>query len=102
MSEHAKTCSFAIALFTADDKVVTGSGAEYLQPRPNVIYETGWFVGRLGKERVLILLQDGTEIYSDFDGVNRIQFRSDVDDKFKKIRGGIGSVGLNTIRDHST
>jgi hypothetical protein len=52
---HAQTCSYAIALFTADDRVITRGGEEYWQPRPNVIFETGWFVGRLGKERVLIL-----------------------------------------------
>ncbi|PYL75127.1 MAG: hypothetical protein DMF26_08990, partial [Verrucomicrobia bacterium] len=83
--QHARTCSYAIALFTADDKVMTKSG-EYSQPRPNVIFETGWFVGRLGKERVLILLQEQVKIYSDFEGVNRIHFRDDVEDKFRAIR----------------
>jgi hypothetical protein len=91
---HAKTCSYAIALFTADDKVTTKSSEEYWQPRPNVIFETGWFVGRLGKERVLILLQEGVKIYSDFDGVNRIQFREDIDDKFRAIRAELEASRL--------
>jgi hypothetical protein len=91
---HAQTCSYAIALFTADDKVITKRGEEYWQPRPNVIFETGWFVGRLGKERVLILLQEGVKIYSDFDGVNRIQFRDDVEDKFRAIRAELEALGL--------
>jgi hypothetical protein len=99
--EHAQVCSFAIALFTADDKVISKSGEEYWQPRPNVIYETGWFVGRLGKERVLILLQEDVKIYSDFDGVNRIQFRSDVDDKFRQIRAELAISGLIKITDRS-
>jgi hypothetical protein len=92
--DHAQSCSYAIALFTADDKVVTKRGEEYWQPRPNVIFETGWFVGRLGKERVLILLQDGVRIYSDFDGVNRVQFQENVDDKFRAIRGELNAAGL--------
>jgi predicted nucleotide-binding protein len=91
---HAQTCSYAIALFTADDRVITRGGEEYWQPRPNVIFETGWFVGRLGKERVLILLQEGVKIYSDFDGVNRIQFRDDVEDKFRAIRAELKASGL--------
>src|SRR5262249_6876766 len=33
---HAQTCSYAIALFTADDRVITKRGEEYWQPRPNV------------------------------------------------------------------
>ena len=91
---HAQTCSYVIALFTADDKVVTKRGEEYWQPRPNVIFETGWFAGRLGKDRILILLQEGVRIYSDFDGVNRIQFRDDVDEKFRAIRAELEAAGL--------
>ena len=74
--------------------MITKRGEEYWQPRPNVIFETGWFVGRLGKERVLILLQEGVKIYSDFDGVNRIQFRDDVEDKFRAIRAELKASGL--------
>lgn len=58
--EHAKHCTFALALFTPDDLVVKHD-EEYRQARPNVIFETGWFVGRLGKERVIILLKEGTK-----------------------------------------
>jgi hypothetical protein len=92
--QHAQTCAYAIALFTADDKVATKTGDEYWQARPNVIFETGWFVGRLGKERVLILLQEGVKIYSDFDGVNRIHFRSDIEDKFRAIRTELEAAQL--------
>lgn len=91
---HAQTCSFAIALFTADDKVIAKNGEQYWQPRPNVIFEAGWFVARLGKERLLILLQEGVKIHSDFDGVNRIQFRDDVEDKFRAIRAELEASGL--------
>jgi predicted nucleotide-binding protein len=83
--QHAQSCSYAIALFTADDHITTKTGDQYWQPRPNVIFETGWFVGRLGKQRVLILLQEGVKIHSDFEGVNRIQFLTDVEDKFRAI-----------------
>ena len=92
--DHAQHSSYAVALFTADDRVVGENGAEYWQPRPNVIFETGWFVGRLGKERVLILRQEGVQIYSDFEGVNRIQFRSDVEDKFRPIQEELQAAGL--------
>lgn len=91
---HAQTCSFAIALFTRDDTITPKTGETYWQARPNVIFETGWFVGRLGKERVLILLQEGVKIYSDFEGVNRIEFRDDVGDKFGRIQAELEAAGL--------
>ena len=37
---YAQTCSYAIAVFTPDDEVVS-NGDTYLQARPNVIYELG-------------------------------------------------------------
>jgi len=43
---YAETCAYAIAIFTPDDEVST-SGETYLQARPNVIYELGWFADGL-------------------------------------------------------
>jgi predicted nucleotide-binding protein len=83
--ENARYCTFAFALFTPDDLVVK-SEEKYHQARPNVIFETGWFVGRLGKERVMILLKEGTKIYSDFDGVSRVHYKEDVKDVFLQIQ----------------
>ncbi|MGC1481659.1 MAG: nucleotide-binding protein [Chthoniobacterales bacterium] len=91
---HAQTCSFAIALFTADDLVTTKAGASYAQARPNVGFETGWFVGRIGKERVLILLQDDVRIHSDFDGVNRVQFRDNIGEKYREIQAEMKAAKL--------
>lgn len=45
---YAETCSYAIALFTPDDEVASGD-EKYPQARPNVVYELGWFCGRLGR-----------------------------------------------------
>lgn len=87
-------CSYAIALFTPDDAITTGNSAQYKQARPNVIFETGWFVGRLGKERVLILFREGTKIHSDFDGVNRVEFKEDIGDKFRQIENELEAAGV--------
>jgi hypothetical protein len=92
--DYAETCSYAIALFTRDDRIVKQAGSEYWQPRPNVIFETGWFVGRLGRGGVLILLEEGVKIHSDFDGVNRIQFQNNVEDKFRSIQAELEAARL--------
>lgn len=47
---EAQTCAFAFGLFTPDDEIVSVQN-HYKQARPNVIYEVGWFIGRLGKQR---------------------------------------------------
>lgn len=91
--ENAKHCASAFALFTPDDMVVKDN-EKFFQARPNVIFETGWFVGRLGKDRLVILLKEGTKIYSDFDGVSRVQFKEDVKDVFLQVQGELRASGM--------
>ena len=73
------------ALFTKDDWVRKGK-TTYLQARPNVMFELGWFYGKLGRDHVTILLQKGTKIPSDLDGIYRIEFEGNVLDQAVKIR----------------
>ncbi len=76
---EAQRACYAFALLTPDD-MVTCKDQEYAQPRPNVIFELGWFYGRLGRERVAILFKQGTKIHSDLDGICRIEFDRAVDE----------------------
>ena len=62
---------FAVVLLTPDDAgkpAGNGNGLE-ARARQNVIFELGFFIGKLGRERVCALLKDGVEIPSDYDGV---------------------------------
>lgn len=61
---------FAIVLLTPDD-VGKLQGDEVLQARArqNVIFEFGYFVGRLGRARVCALKKGELEVPSDYDGV---------------------------------
>ena len=52
--KYASDCSYAFALFTPDDIVSMKNGEQYLQARPNVIFELGWFYANLGRSRVCI------------------------------------------------
>jgi hypothetical protein len=66
---HSEAC-FAIALLTPDD--VGGiAGADDLRPRArqNVIFEFGYFVGKLSRKRVCALTKGDVEIPSDYAGV---------------------------------
>jgi predicted nucleotide-binding protein len=70
---------FAVVLLTGDDR-----GGVYTSPyeeqrpraRQNVILELGFFLGKLGRDRVCALYQEGVEIPSDYSGVLFVQLDS--------------------------
>jgi predicted nucleotide-binding protein len=64
--------AFAVILLTADDHGGLASESfenQKLRARQNVIFELGFFLGRLGRDRVCALYEDGVEIPSDYNGV---------------------------------
>jgi predicted nucleotide-binding protein len=63
---------FAVVLLTPDDR--GGTTAEPFdqqkhRARQNVVFELGYFIGRLGRNRVCALYRPGVEIPSDYSGV---------------------------------
>lgn len=90
---YAQTCSYAIAVFTPDDEVTSGEET-YLQARPNVIYELGWFCGRLGRGNVMLLLKEGTSMFSDFGGIIQKRFTQNVVEKVVEIRRDLEASGV--------
>lgn len=61
---------FAVVLLTADDKGRKNYARKMQdRARQNVVFEMGYFMGRLGRERVFLLLQEGVEEPSDLKGV---------------------------------
>jgi predicted nucleotide-binding protein len=61
-----------------------------------VIFEAGWFVGRLGIPRVCLLLKDGTTVQSDIDGISRIHFRENIEEKVLEIQRELDAAELLT------
>ena len=62
---------FAVVILTPDDvgNTVGSSDEPQGRARQNVIFELGFFVGKLGREKVCVLQKGTTEIPSDFHGV---------------------------------
>jgi predicted nucleotide-binding protein len=60
---------FAVVLLTPDDEGNAKGQAPRPRARQNVILELGYFLGRLGRSRVMALKQGDVEIPSDFHGV---------------------------------
>lgn len=68
--EDYSDVSGAICLFTADDfGRAQNDTAESARARQNVVLETGYFMGKLGRDRVVILADKGIEMPSDLSGV---------------------------------
>ena len=91
--QEADGCSFAFVLLTPDDFVHDGS-AGYAQARPNVVFELGWFCGRLGRDKVTMMLRHGTQVHSDLDGISRVEFRDSVEEKVLDIERELDAAGL--------
>lgn len=95
--EHsASACALAFAIITPDDEIIN-HGQTYYQARPNVIFEAGWFVGRLGIPRVCLLLKDGATVQSDIDGISRIHFRENIEEKVLEIQRELDAIELPRI-----
>jgi predicted nucleotide-binding protein len=67
---YASQVSFAVVLLTPDDLGGLASGsAQASRARQNVIFELGYFVGKLGRGRACLLRKGDLEIPSDLNGV---------------------------------
>jgi len=91
----ADECDAAIALATPDDLASTVSCAEITRARArqNVWVEVGWFWGRLGRSRVLLLVRGDVEIPSDLDGIVYHSYRQSVIELAPKIQSFLLQVG---------
>ncbi len=93
--DHAINVSYAIALLTPDDYgAAKGRAALHDRARQNVVFEFGYFIGKLGREHVCGITKGDIEIPTDLSGVIYIR----LDDRgawkaevVKELRG----VGIN-------
>jgi CRP/FNR family cyclic AMP-dependent transcriptional regulator len=67
---------FAIAICQPDD-LTTSRGKDSPTPRDNVIFELGFFMGRLGRHRAILLEPAGEEMKlpSDLSGIQTVSYR---------------------------
>ncbi|HED38486.1 MAG TPA: hypothetical protein ENI76_09640 [Ignavibacteria bacterium] len=71
--EEGASADFVIALLSPDDIQSDGT----IRARQNVILEIGYFIGRLGREKVKILRRENTDIPSDLHGILYENFDKD-------------------------
>jgi hypothetical protein len=96
--ELASNVDAAIALCTPDDvgglaDVAPGSSGLDPRARQNVWLEIGWFWGRLGLRRVLILTRGTVEVPSDLGGVERYGYGQSPLERTVEIDAFLASLG---------
>ena len=93
--EQHTQVGFAIVLLTPDDAGSLQDDENNLSPRArqNVIFELGFFIGRIGRERVCALTKGEVEIPSNYAGIEYIPLDASGGWKQKLFRE-LGSVGF--------
>ncbi|WP_057937896.1 TIR domain-containing protein [Algoriphagus resistens] len=84
--EKYSNVDFAVAIWTGDDRGSLDQHREELKKRArqNVIFETGFFFGKLGREKVIVLYEKDVEIPSDYLGVTYVSFEGQWKDDLRK------------------
>lgn len=99
--QHAQKAGFAVVLATRDDVGGLAESPPDLKPRArqNVIYEMGFFAGRLGRSRVAVLSEQNVELPSDLLGVLHLKAESETwkHDLVSEMIGADISVDLRKI-----
>jgi predicted nucleotide-binding protein len=97
---HAVNASYAVVLLTPDDKGGALGRDQQSRARQNVIFELGFFFGRLGRRRVAVLLAPEVEQPSDITGLLYIPVDSSGSWKFvlaRELRESGISVAMDRI-----
>ncbi len=87
LDEMSTKSSFAILVMTGEDEDKSG----IKKARPNVIHEIGLFQGKLGFSRAIVLIEEGTEEFSNLYGIQQLRFSKG------KIKETFGDI-LATLR----
>jgi len=102
--EECKDVGFAFVIITPDDVGMDRESYEKMKvgkyenglcyrARQNVIFELGFFYGKLGRDRVCCLYKGNVEILSDISGVLYIEFKEKIREKYTDIIRELRAAG---------
>ncbi|HET8860031.1 nucleotide-binding protein [Marivirga sp.] len=68
--KNSSDVNFAIILLTSDDVGKSNKETAYkARARQNVVFEMGYFIGKLGRNKVFLLIEHGVDKPGDLDGI---------------------------------
>ena len=87
LEQVSECCDFAVILMTKDDFQRDGG----VRARQNVVHEIGFFQGKYGRNKVVLIAESGVELFSNISGIIRLTFESDhFDEILEPLRLEIG------------
>ena len=89
LDEVLQGSTVALLILTGEEEVQKGK----VRARENLIYEAGSFVGKLGFGRVIVLLEEGAEEFSNIFGIHQIRYQKG------RLREAVGDVVAVVKRD---
>lgn len=100
--KHGSDVSYAFILLTPDeiaylaseDLLSDSERNKEKRARPNVIFEFGYFVGKLGRTRVCCLYTGDVEIPSDLKGLVYKKYRDSVEEVAYSIQKDLKAIGI--------
>ena len=60
----------------------------------DTLCELGWFCGRLGRSGAMLLLKEGTSLFSDFGGIIQKRFSQNISEKVIEIKRDLVASGV--------
>ena len=95
---EAELTELVFVLLTPDDKVAEDSDTETdkYRARQNVIFEMGFFLGKLGRKsgKVLLLHKGPLDIPSDIAGIRYIDITNGIESTGERIRRELQALGV--------
>ncbi|MDG4887820.1 MULTISPECIES: TIR domain-containing protein [unclassified Mesorhizobium] len=97
LEDELEKCDFAIAVAHADD-MTESRGRDWPSPRDNVVFELGLFMGRLNRQRAILMepREEKVKLPSDLAGVTTIPYRYVPGEDAAALMG----PACNELRDH--
>ncbi len=82
LDEMLTKSSFALLVMTGEDKDEHGN----IRARENVVHEIGLFQGKLGFPRAIVLMEEGTNEFSNIQGIQQIRFsKNNIKETFGEV-----------------
>jgi predicted nucleotide-binding protein len=99
--DHSSDVRYAFVLLTPDDTGKDETEEDYkLRARQNVILELGFFIGKLGENRVCGLCKGEIEIPSDLLGILFLKFKESIQERKFEIVQELEAAGYNIKRNN--
>lgn len=96
LENELDVCDFAIAIAHPDDQTKIRD-EDWPTPRDNVVFELGFFMGRLGRSRAILMEPQGARVKlpSDLAGITTIRYRFETKDTAAHM-----GPACNELREH--